>query len=249
MEFSWSTFVLEIINFLVLVWILKRFLFKPVMEVVSQRQAGIDAQLEQSQRLNDESAALKNEYENRLANWEHECQLARAALAREIDAERASRLNLLMRSLEQEKEKAQVAEARQRTEVVREIEHQALQQSAEFATALLSKASGAELESRLLDILLGDLAALPDESATALRLQWGESPDVILVSSAYPVAEKKRHELEKALTAVSQLAVPVQYELDPQLIAGVCIIIGAWRLDANVRHDLKGFVEFAYVTR
>jgi F-type H+-transporting ATPase subunit b len=76
-EFSWTTFVLEIINFLVLIWILKRFLFKPVKAVVSQRQADIDKQLLESQRLNDESAALKDEYENRLVNWELKCQQAR----------------------------------------------------------------------------------------------------------------------------------------------------------------------------
>lgn len=89
-----------------LIWILKRFLFKPVKAVVSQRQADIDKQLLESQRLNDESAALKDEYENRLVNWEHQCQQAREALRREIDAERASQLDLLKQSLEQEKKKS-----------------------------------------------------------------------------------------------------------------------------------------------
>ena len=43
MELSWSTFFLEIINFLVLVWILKRFLYKPVMDVIARRREGIEA--------------------------------------------------------------------------------------------------------------------------------------------------------------------------------------------------------------
>lgn len=249
MEFSWSTFLLEIINFLFLVWILKRFLFKPVMAVVVQRQAGIDQRLAESQSLNDESVALKEEYEHRLANWEHECQQAREELAKEMDAARASRLSQLMQSVEQEKEKAEIAGARQRAEVMREIELQALKQGAEFATVLLSKASGPEQEARLLDILLDDLSLLPDDSAAALRQQWGEVPDVIVVASAHPIAGNKRQELEKALMAVSHLSIPVQYEQDPGLIAGVCITIGAWRLHANIRDDLKEFAEFAHATR
>ena len=42
MELSWSTFILEAINFLVLVWILKRFLYKPVLDVIERRKAGIE---------------------------------------------------------------------------------------------------------------------------------------------------------------------------------------------------------------
>ena len=249
MEFSWTTFLLEIINFLVLVWILKRFLFKPVMAVISQRQASIDAQFAESQRLNDESAELKEEYENRLANWEHQRQQARDELTREIDAERTSRLDLLMQSIEQEKKKAKVAESRQRMEAIRDSEHQALQQSAQFVTSLLSRASGPELESRLLDILLDDLSSLSHDNAANLLLQWGVLPEVIEVRSAYPIPEEKRQELEKALTSVSQLSIPVQYDEDPELIAGLFITIGAWCLRANIRDDLKGFMEFAYVTR
>ena len=45
MELSWPTFFLEIINFLVLVWILKRFLYKPVLEAVAHRKAVIDKTL------------------------------------------------------------------------------------------------------------------------------------------------------------------------------------------------------------
>lgn len=248
MEFSWSTFFLEIINFLVLVWILKHFLFKPVMAVIRQRQANIDNQLAESRRINDQSATLKEEYENRLANWEHECQLARKELSKEIEAERVSRLDLLTQSIEQERKKAEIAELRQRMETVRERELQALQQSAQFATSLLSKASGPELEARLLNILLENLSSLSADDAANLLLQWGGAPDVIEVSSAYPIPDNKRRELEVSLAAISHLSVPVRYEEKPDLLAGLCITIGAWRLHANIRDDLKGFMEFAHVT-
>ena len=134
-------------------------------------------------------------------------------------------------------------------EVIRDSEQQALHQSAQFATSFLSRASGPELEARLLDILLEDLFSLSQEKAASLLLQWGVLPEVIEVSSAYPIPEEKRQELEKALMTVSQLSVPVQYDEDPELIAGLLITIGAWCLRANIRDDLKGFMEFAYVTR
>jgi len=249
LEFSWSTFLLEIINFLVLVWILKHFLFKPVMAVIIQRRTSIEDQLTESLRLNDESTTLKKEYNNRLADWEHECQLARTALMEELNAQRLSKLNQLKQELAQEREKAQVAESRRRTQATREIEYQALQQSAQFATSLLSKASGPELETRLLSILLDDLSTLSSEYTAALRLQWGELPEAITITSVYPLPENKRQELEKVVATITQLSVPVHYDQDPELIAGLRVTIGAWKLHANVRDDLTGFAEFAYASK
>jgi F-type H+-transporting ATPase subunit b len=41
MSFSWTTFALQAVNFLILVWLLKRFLFKPVGNLVAERKAEI----------------------------------------------------------------------------------------------------------------------------------------------------------------------------------------------------------------
>jgi len=42
MELNWSTFLLEIINFLILVWILKHFFYKPILDVIAHRRADIE---------------------------------------------------------------------------------------------------------------------------------------------------------------------------------------------------------------
>ena len=57
MELSWSTFALEIVNFLVLVWILKHFLYKPVMDVIARRRADIESTLADAKTAQDEADA------------------------------------------------------------------------------------------------------------------------------------------------------------------------------------------------
>ena len=54
MELNWSTFVLEILNFLVLVWILKRFLYKPVLAVIARRREGIEKSLAEARSLHED---------------------------------------------------------------------------------------------------------------------------------------------------------------------------------------------------
>ena len=88
MELNWSTFALEILNFLVLVWILKRFLYKPVLNVIAQRQARIEQARSESERLKSEAQSLRERYESRLADWEREKEKARTELLDEIGGER-----------------------------------------------------------------------------------------------------------------------------------------------------------------
>lgn len=249
MELNWSTFLLEIINFLVLVWILKRFLYQPVLDVISRRRKAIDAQLAEAHRLQDDAESQKAQYEDRLTDWEHERRQARDTLARQLEEERARQLSVLKTALDQEREKSRVAEVRQHTEQKRAIEHQALQLGTAFASRLLGNASGPELEDRLVTLLLEELDGLSEQETASLRQQWGEPPQSIVVSSAFPLSAEWRQRLEVELHQLSGLAVPVRFIRDESLLAGLHIVIGAWVLAANVRDELRGFSEFARAAR
>ena len=85
MEFDGTTFALEIINFLVLVWLLQHFLYKPVMTAIAQRQAGIEKILADAQATRSAADALKLQYENRTAEWEQEKADARRQLQQEME--------------------------------------------------------------------------------------------------------------------------------------------------------------------
>ena len=79
MEIDWTTFVLEVINFLVLVWILRRYLYRPVLNTLAARKAGIERVLAEAKEAEERASALKGQFESRLADWEQEKAAARAS--------------------------------------------------------------------------------------------------------------------------------------------------------------------------
>lgn len=246
MELSWSTFLLEIINFLVLVWILKHFLYKPVRDIIAKRQGGIEQQLAAAQQQQDTAERLRAQYEHRLAEWEQERRKARDTLSQELNEQRTVQLAALQAELAQAQEKAQVTAAHRQAEMEHELELRALQQGARFASRLLAETAGPQLEERLLERLLEDLAELPVERLNALRSNWGNHPADITVTTAYPLADAQRQRLDAGLQQLTGLALPVKYLQDSGLVAGIRITIGAWTLHANVRDDLQGLAEFAH---
>lgn len=246
MELNWSTFLLEIINFLILVWILKRFFYKPVLGVIARRRAAIDKTLSDAKTLQVDAEVLRGQYENRLAEWEKERQAAHASLDKDISSERARRMEDLKSRLAGEEKKARVIEQR-RIEASRlQAEVTALHQGAQFCARLLSAVAGPELEQRLLALLLKELGALTPGQLTALRAAAGKTGDSILVTSTYPLDDATRQSLERMLDSVLAAATPALYELDKDLLAGLRITMGSWVLRANLQDELQAFSELAH---
>ncbi len=243
MELNWSTFVLEIFNFLVLVWILKRFLYKPVLDVIARRRAGIEKTLNDAENLHQDAEKLQEQYEGRLSDWNRERQQAREVLAQEVAEERIRKMAELQSALDQEREKSRVTEARHQADVKRKMEETALIQGARFASRLLEQASGPDTESRLVDLVIADLSRLSDEQITNLRNSYGETPVTVEVVSASPLADQQRQGLEQALASITGQGTSLRFELDKDLKAGIRITIGAWVLGANLQDELKGFME------
>ena len=62
------TFIAQICNLFLLVYLIKRFLFKPVNEMLAKRKAMADAQLQDAAKAKDEAQAMKDEYEKNMAD-------------------------------------------------------------------------------------------------------------------------------------------------------------------------------------
>lgn len=243
MQISWSTFVLEIVNFLVLVWILQRFLYRPVLDVIARRRARVQKTLQDARALREEAEGLRQRYEGRLAEWSAEKQQAADALSREIEAERSERLRALTEQLAREKEQAELTERHRRAAAEQQMQTRALEQAAHFATRLLERASGPEVEARLAATALAELERLPAEQRARLDL---DAAGPVRVASAFALPVELRAALERALAALMGREVAVEFAVDAALLAGLRIEIGTKTIAFNLADELEGFVQSSH---
>ncbi len=243
MELDWTTFILEVLNFLVLVWLLKRFLYKPVLSAIAQRKSDIEKQVADSQALRKEAETLREQYEGRIADWERERAAARSRLIEEIGTERARLTADLRTGLEQERDKAQALEERRLSELSRRVEEEALAQGGRFAARLLSRLASAEVEMQLVQVVLEDLRTLPDHRRETLRAALSQQEASSTVTSAYQLAPAQRDALSEALFSLVGRPISITWRQDPELKAGLHVSLGSWILSANLRDELKFFQE------
>lgn len=245
MEFNLSTFVLEIINFLILIWILQRLFYKPLLEVIARRKQFIDQSLSDTKTLQQQAEQQRSLYENRQKLWEQEKQAAITALYQQLEAERRAQLDRLNTDLEQERQKAKVMLSKQQQGLQQQAEKQALRNSAKFAGILLQQSAGPELEARLFTMLIDNLTTLPEACKLSLAALGTKKSVPVKIASAYPLPVEMRQQLEHKLGALINSQINFQYRQDEALIAGLRMDIGAYVLNANLQHELIGFAEIA----
>lgn len=242
MELNWTTFILEIINFLVLVWILKRFFYKPVQEVIARRRAAIAKELSDAKDMRAEAEAIEQQYHSRLDDWEHERETARQNLRREIEAERARLKDGLSAELAQERQKLNILEDRRAEQRQRETEQAAVRQAGRFLAQMLERLAGPELEARILDMVKDEITALPPDRLDALRQAWSTNQAPIVAQSGHTLKAEQRKRLQETFERLLGAGTAVwQFRENPDLIAGLRVNVGAWTLGANLRDELNFF--------
>lgn len=242
MELNWSTFILEILNFLVLLWLLKRFLYQPVLAVIARRQAAITDGLAQARQEREQAEALSARYQNRLDEWQQERNQALEKLQQELAGQRSAKLQQLQEELRQEREKSRIAGERSQQAALEALQVTAQRQAAVFAAKLLHRLADAHLESRLFDFLLAELASLSPAQVLSLHSN-GNGHGPVIVNSAFPLSALQQDRLRHVLEQLLPTPLAVEFREDSTLVAGFRLSIGAWVLGANLADELQAFAD------
>jgi F-type H+-transporting ATPase subunit b len=67
-----------------------------------------------------------------------------------------------------------------------------------------------------------------------------------VVVTAYSLADQQCQALQQLLAEIATPDIPLRFEQNSELLAGVRITIGAWILGANLQDELVGFRELAH---
>ena len=242
MEIDFTTLILELINFVILVWLLKHFLYQPILNVVDQRQSAINQQLLAAQTAKDDAANIQEEYRQRLAQIDKERQQAIRRLEEELDAKRSKTLQDIRDAAAREEEKALRARENRDQQWRREVEQQALLLATRFASKLFNRIADENTHQRLVQEALKALQTLTEEQCRQLQRQLNTGQDTI-VYSALPLAAEEREQLQSCLIQQLNIQGSICYQENSELIAGIRVAVGAWTLGLNLADELKGFAD------
>lgn len=244
MELDATTFVLEVINFLVLLWLLYRFMFKPVQAALQARQTQDAAR---HQALADKEAALQADAQAlaaQRASLVSQKSAAEASLASEMQALRQQSMKNLETELAAEREKAHARMAQEIARACDQSEKAQRQRATVFLNDYLMRLASPALEAGIVDVFLADLDSRAEQVSQVLRHGWdgrAGTQAAIDISTAYDTTAAQRDAVEARLHALLGQAAPIVWRQEKQLLAGISAHLPGYQLEASLRRGLDAF--------
>jgi F-type H+-transporting ATPase subunit b len=238
MTIDWFTFAAQLVNFLVLIALLKRFLYTPIRSALAEREART-AQLERNlsekaaatereqQRLKDQQATLANERQAWLAarDEENSAHIAeiKAATGRELEEMR--RREILIRNQE-------------RGEAVDRFSEQLSQAFMDATAQALRDLAGRSLTEAQIARFAESLQALDSETRERWSRQNLSTPPLV-VRSALPLTPDQKERLRNLFSSELKRSESPSFAIVPELVDGLEVTLGDTTLGWSVRSYLE----------
>lgn len=247
MLIDWFTVIAQIINFLVLVWLLRRLLYGPIMKAISTREARIAADIKSAHEKEAEAMKERAAYQEKNAAFDKERKAHMAKALEEVEAKRAELERQARAENEAMRERALEALENERNAWQKTFAGQVRNEVFAIARRALTDLADSDLDERVAERFIDRLEA-PDQQekdALAAALLTGKTARV-RSSRAIPTPSRER--LQKALEQIAGDAVQVDFRTDPEGVNGIELVAGdhkvSWTLEAYM-DELEAHVNAA----
>ena len=221
MLIDWFTVGAQALNFLILVWLMKRFLYKPILHAIDEREKRVATELANADKKKAEAQKESDEFKHK--NEEFDQQRA-ALLSKATDEAKAERQRLL-----DEARQAADALSAKRQETLRNDAHNLNQaiarrtQQEVFAIArkALTDLATTSLEERLGEMFTRRLREMDGQAKAGLAEALKTASDPALVRSAFDLPAEQRAAIQNALNETFSAEIHIRFETAPDLISGI----------------------------
>lgn len=241
MQFDTTTFVLEILNFLVLLWLLKRFFYKPVQAAIAARQRKVQEVLDAARAEKADAEKLREQYQQYLQAWEQERVTKLLALEQSLQDERNRQLGKIQLAAADEKARLDACCEQEKQTLQHELQTQARQEALEFLSQLMRRLSSPTLDAHIAQLLVEDLKSLDADRRDALKNATREANGQIEVQSATPLSDTILDALRAQLQSVMDMPIDIKLTTSPELLGGIRLGVGSLRLHLNLQDELMYF--------
>jgi F-type H+-transporting ATPase subunit b len=243
MLINWFTVGAQVLNFIVLVWLLRRFLYKPVLNAIDAREkrvatelANADSQMTEIKRSRDELQAKGKAFDE-----ERDALLAKAVLNAKMEAERllgnarqAADALTTQRNTALQSETARLSE---------ELSRLAAAESINVARATLKDLAGADLEARICEVFVRRLRGIDSPAKESLGILLASPTGKPVVTSSFELTSRDANAIQTALNETFSADIHLRFEASSQAIGGIELSVGGERLSWTIADYLKTLEE------
>jgi F-type H+-transporting ATPase subunit b len=247
MLIDWYTVGAQALNFVILVWLMKRYLYKPILHAIDAREKRIAAELADAAAKETKATKERDEFQRK---------------SEDLDQQRATLLKKATDDANSERQRL-FAEARQAADALSAKRQEALRTDAKnlnraiqqrtqrevfsIARKALMDLATTSLEERLTAVFTRRLRELDGPTKAGLVKAIAAASGSALVRSAFELPTDQRAVIQNALNETFSAEVQVRFETTPDLVSGIDLTASGqkvgWSIDGYLASLESGIQE------
>ncbi len=234
MLIDWFTAGAQVLNFLILVWLLKRFLYKPILRAIDAREQLVSAKLADAVAKQAEAQQDRDLFQRKNAEFATQRTSLLGKATEDANAER-------QRLLGQAREAADALGVKRRQTMLTDAQrlNQALSRRAQdevFAIArkALTDLATTTLEERMSDVFTRRLHAMDGGTKDSLGRALKAASEPAILRSAFELPLEQRATIQHALNETFAGTIPLRFETAPDLVSGIELTANGQRLEWSI---------------
>jgi F-type H+-transporting ATPase subunit b len=238
MTFSPWTFVLEVINFVVLAYVLYRLLYRPLHAAIDRRRAAVQQEQAQAEKARAEAETIKQQLQDKLAEMDQQRQQIISDSRQQAEAERKKILDEGEQAIDRRREQVERSLAREREEMLKGLSGELVTHAVNLAERLLQQSADSTLQAQLEKHLIEVLNKTQQDQREELRREW-QTEDQAWLETAANLNDETLDRMRSAVAAIAGKTLTINAQKNSKLIGGVRLRIGGHVWDASIARQLE----------
>ncbi|TVQ10077.1 MAG: F0F1 ATP synthase subunit B [Leptolyngbya sp. DLM2.Bin27] len=235
MLINWFTVFAQILNFLILVALLRWVLYKPILQVMHRRQAQIEERWQAAERLQAEAQQALATYQQQQQDLQRQRGELLAEAHTAADQARHQQLAQVRQEISDQRAAWQTDLHQEQAAFLRTLRQQVIHQTTAIARQALGDLANADLERQMVGVFCDRLRHLDSAPSQAIAQALAPGDQPILVRSSFELPPDLRQQVIDALHTQFAIALPVDFATTPSLLCGLDLKLAGqevvWSLD------------------
>jgi F-type H+-transporting ATPase subunit b len=221
MLIDWFTVGAQALNFLIFVWLMKRFLYKPILHAIDAREKRIAAELADADAKKAEAKKERAEFQRKNEEFDDQRSTLLKKATDEAEAERQRLIGEARQAADALSTKRQESLKNDANNLNQAIRRRTQQEVFAITRKALSDLAATSLEDRLGEVFTRRLRELDGKAKDYLGHALKAASDPAMVRSAFDLSAEQRAAIQNAVNETFSADIPIRFETSPNLISGI----------------------------
>ena len=243
MSIDWFTFTAQILNFLVLVWLLSHFLYKPILNAMQEREQKLATEHDNAVMLQQQAESEAATYKQKTEELAHAKDQLLAEAGKDIQSWREEHLTRARAEVDEEKTEWYRALHRERESFLREARLRMAGHIHHMSQCVLKELANTDLQQQTIQVFLDRIKQIDEQQKKNFKSLLESTQNHIIVESAFSLSPANRKKITAFVHEFLSTDKDIDFQDKPELICGIDFHIGGYKIAWNLQEPLEELEE------